>query len=284
MKTKIRLIVALVFLFVAAHAYAQTEATGDEKMAAGKYADALADYTKQWATYPLGYPNPTAEIFASRERLLGKMAAVLPKFTKPPIVSDDGELQYQKGVSFMKLAKTPEDFQKAGDAFMAAVNIAPWAFDHWFNMVVARKSGGDFVSALRNAKIAKILAQNDNDRRAALTLRAEIEAAQDMADSAAAKARQEKADAERAETAKAAFARAAEERRKNSIEGYWFYAGNSNFPESTEPWFWIDRVGETLVLKPTSYVSSFRLDLAVRRPTPRQSIAHSTIYKPDRSQ
>ena len=97
----------------------------------------------------------------------------------------------------MKLAKGPADYVKAQNEFTVATTLAPWVFEYHYNLAIARKSAADFNGAISSAKLAKILAQNEKDRRDANGLRAEIEAAQDIAGSA--KAEADKAAASQAE-------------------------------------------------------------------------------------
>jgi len=173
---------------------ATPEQSGDEKMAAGQFADAVFYYKTQWSTFMVGRNDSDADTLMARERLAGKMAAALAKIDKPPAIPDEAEFHGQKGRAFVELAKTPADFgnfPKAVKEFQDAVNLAPWVFNYHFNLAVAYKSAGQFNMASNSLKLAKALAPNDGDRRDTLKLRAEIEASQEMA--AAAKVEAEKA-------------------------------------------------------------------------------------------
>lgn len=157
------------------------EESGDEKMARGNYESALWDYSR-WGGYSAGFAdenNPDTQAY--RERLVRKITAVLAKMDKPPAIPENAEFHAQKGAAFVKLAKTPADFAKAVKEFQDAVNIAPWVFDYHFNLAVAYKLAGQFKSALNSLNLAKLLAPSDKDRRDMNGLRAEIEAAQEMA-------------------------------------------------------------------------------------------------------
>ena len=219
MKIKITLAIALTSLIASISNYAQTlpapsttpikivatspEESGDKEMQNGKFDAAIASYRQQWASYAAGFAEGNVETQGARERLSEKMGKALSNLTKAPTISEETELHALKGAEFVKQAKAPADFEKAVKEFQDAVNGAPWMFDYHFNLAVALKSATKYKIALGYAKLAKLLAQNDKDRRDALGLRAEIEAAQEMADSAAAKARQEKAAAEKAEAERA---------------------------------------------------------------------------------
>ena len=164
------------------------EQAGDEKAAAGEYAGAIALYQKQWISCAAGINEGNAETQATRERLAEKLGNTLTKYQKSPVLSDETELYALKGAAFVKNAKSPADYEKAVKEFQDAVNGAPWMFDYQFNLAVALKSAGQFKTALGYAKVAKLLAQTDKDRHDALALRAEIEAAGEMAASSNAEA------------------------------------------------------------------------------------------------
>ena len=166
------------------------EQSGDEKMAAGQYADAIFYYKTQWASFMVGRNDGDVDTLVARERLIGKMAAGVAKMDKPLAIPENAEFSAQKGAAFVKLAKTPADFAKAVKEFQEAVNLAPWIFDYHFNLAVAYKSAEQFKLALTSLVLAKLLAKNEDERRDALKLRAEIEAAQEMAASSNAEAEQ----------------------------------------------------------------------------------------------
>ncbi|MBK8303479.1 MAG: hypothetical protein IPK98_08830 [Chloracidobacterium sp.] len=157
------------------------EQSGDENAAAGKYAAAIDQYKTAWLGWFIGRNEADADLRSAHERLAGKMGAALAKMTSPPIPSEDADFHAQKGAAFVKLAKTPLDFLKAASQFQEAVNGAPWVFDYHFNLAVAYKSAGQFKDALYSLSLAKLLAANEKDRRDANALRAEIEAAQEIA-------------------------------------------------------------------------------------------------------
>ncbi|MBK7392803.1 MAG: hypothetical protein IPI64_05795 [Chloracidobacterium sp.] len=157
------------------------EQSGDENAAAGKYAAAIDQYKTAWLGWFIGRNEADADLRSAHERLAGKMGTTLAKMTSPPVPSEDADFHAQKGAAFVKLAKTPLDFLKAASQFQEAVNGAPWVFDYHFNLAVAYKSAGQFKDALYALSLAKLLTANEKDRRDANALRAEIEAAQEIA-------------------------------------------------------------------------------------------------------
>ncbi len=160
------------------------EQAADEKLAAGEYAGAISLFKTQWISCAAGMNEGNADTQATRERLGEKMANAVAKMTSRPAISDETELHALKGAAFVKNAASAGDFEKAVKEFQDAVNGAPWMFDYQFNLAVSLKSAKQFKFALGYAKVAKLLAQTDKDRHDALALRAEIEAAGEMAASA----------------------------------------------------------------------------------------------------
>lgn len=164
------------------------EQSGDSKMASGDFAGAVKDYSQQWISWMAGKAEDDPETQKNRERLAEKLSKAIAKLSALPAVSDDTKLHAQKGAAFVKLAKSQAEFEKAVAEFQEAVNLAPWNYNYQFNLSVALKSAGHLKTALGFAKVAKLLAQNDNERDDAIALRAEIEAAGEIAVSAAANA------------------------------------------------------------------------------------------------
>lgn len=193
MKTASKLIIFnFTLLALTASAYAQSqsiqpfvvrgmsmEEAGDKKMAEGSYESALWHYSK-WGAFSAGFGEDNPDTHAYRERLVGKMAAVIAKMAKPPVIPEYSEFHAQKGAALVKLAKTPADFAKAVKEFQDAVNQAPWVFNYHFNLAVAYKLAGQFKFALNSLNLARLLVPSDKDRRDMNGLRAEIEAAQEM--------------------------------------------------------------------------------------------------------
>ena len=190
-----------------------------------------------------------------------KLAELLKQLDPPPAIPDDAKLHALKGAAFVKQTKSETDpaafaalFAKAAAEYQAASAAAPWVGDYYFNRASCEKSAGQFAAATAALKLDLIFARTEQDRDANLALRADIETTQEIAATrkqAAEKAKSELAAKEAAAAAaKQQAAAAAEERKKNSIEGYWFWTGNSYFEASTSPNIQIERVGQTLVVKP----------------------------------
>lgn len=190
MKSTSRLIIFIIIALTAG-AYAQAqqsptpavirpmtvEESGDEKMARGRYESALSDY----GMGVFSSDANSSDTQAYPERLVGKIVAIIAKMPKPPAIPEKAEFHARKGAAFIKLAKSPADFAKSVMEFRSAIGLAPWVFDYYFNLAVAYKLAGQFKAALNSLNLAKLLAPSEKDRRDVNGLRAEIEAAQEMA-------------------------------------------------------------------------------------------------------
>lgn len=168
---------------------AMGEELGDEALAAANYYSALDNYRVTWAGLQSSADSPARQL--RLEALAAKMAKASVKGDAPS--TETSEFHSQKGQAFFKLAKSPADFEKAVQEFEMAVSGpsiggpgakiysvvggAPWVFEYHFNLATAYKSAGQLNKALGSSKIATILALSDKDRRDALALRAQIEAA-----------------------------------------------------------------------------------------------------------
>lgn len=207
--------------------------------------DELSQAVAEWASVKVGSKDSDAETLAARERLASKMAAVVARMAKPPAIPEEAEFHATKGAAFFKLAKTPADaanFPKAVKEYQDAVNLAPWIFNYQFNLAVAYTKAGQFNIASSSLKLAKALAATDDERRATLNQRAEIEAAQEMAATATAEA--EKA-AQAAKAKADADAAAERERLRPTMEGSW---GDQALE------FQVLRAGERFTLIPGRYL------------------------------
>ena len=187
-----------------------------------------------------------------------KLAELLKQLDPPPAIPDDAKLHALKGAAFVKQTKSETDpaayaalYAKAAAEYQAASAAAPWVGDYYFNRASCEKSAGQFAAATAALKLDLIFARTEQDRDANLALRAEIETTQEIAATrklAAEKAKSEQAAKEAAATAaKQQATAAAEVRRKNSIEGAWFYPKGVNQNLWTGlPDFVVRRKGETL--------------------------------------
>jgi len=141
-----------------------------------------------------------------------KLAELSKRLDPPPAVPEDAEFRALKGAAFVKQASDAAAFARAAAEFNAAIALAPWIGEYHFNLAVCEKSAGHFPAALAALKLAQIFARDDQGRRDCLVLRAELEAAQELA------------AARKAEEAKAAAAKAAAKAAGPDFSGEWVIA------------------------------------------------------------
>jgi hypothetical protein len=110
-----------------------------------------------------------------------KLAELYKQLNPPPGVPEDAEFRALKGAAFFKQASDISAFGKAAAEFRAAIAIAPWVGEYHYNLAISEKSAGRFDAAQAAIKFAQIFARDDKERRECLALRAELEAAQELA-------------------------------------------------------------------------------------------------------
>ena len=178
----------------------------------GAYAQSPREQLKQLVEQLQKTPTDNA----LREKILRLAPDVKPAPTVPP----EAKRAFVMGGTYQKEAKSPEDFALAIKAFQDATTAAPWWGDAYYNLSVALESAKRYDEA-KNALTLYLLTRPKDAEQAEARLYA-IDAKQNMARAAA---------------------KAAEERKKNSIEGYWFF-------ETVDwPVIQIVRVGDALVAK-----------------------------------
>ncbi len=165
----------------------------------------------------------------------------LAREVKPAPAIPDKAIEFEGRAQFaFKSAKSEADFLAAAREYENAIAAAPWVPGYYSDLCTIYEKASKFEDAKRNCEFYLVgltdpAQMTDVKRRiAGLTFGIEKAGAEKVL------AAKQQADATRA-------AIAAEERKKNSIEGYWFSSNNPQ--EATKPVFWIERVGESLVLR-----------------------------------
>ena len=126
-----------------------------------------------------------------------KLAELFKQLNPPPAVPEHAEFCALKGAAFVKQAGDATDYAKAAAEFQAAIALAPWVGDYHYNLAFCEKSAGHFSAAQTAIKFAQIFARDDKERHDCLALRAELEAAQELATAKKAEALAEQAEKNR---------------------------------------------------------------------------------------
>jgi len=179
------IIVALVFLALAASAHAQSPR------------EQLNQLTAQLQQTPTDN--------ALRERIITLAATLKPA----PAVPEDARRAFIRGNTAFAAAKDPAGFSRAIERFEEASTLAPWWADPYFNLAKACEGAQDFDCALRALKYYRATATTEADKRQGQDLAYALEEKRDL----------KKADAASAAAAQVATATA------NRLEGTWVRYG-----------------------------------------------------------
>jgi len=151
-----------------------------------------------------------------------KLAEIAKQLAPAPAVPEDAEFHALKGAAYVKQAADTATFAKAAAEFRAAIATAPWVGEYHYNLTVCEKSAGNFAGATAALKFAQIYARTEQERHDNLALRADLETAQEIAES------KKNLESKAAETKRAVelAAKLAQDRFLNSLDGgIWHQVG-----------------------------------------------------------
>ncbi len=177
---------------------------------------------------------------ALREKIIKLAQEVKPA----PAVPEEAQRREGRAKFAFKSAKSNDDYLSSAREYEEAVRVAPWIPGYYSDLCTIYEKAEKYVEAKRHCEFSLIGLTDPSQVNEIKQRIAGLEFGIEKVVVEKQRAAREAASAQSAADAKA---RAAEERRKNSIEGYWF--GSNNSQEDTKPSFWIERVGESLVLR-----------------------------------
>jgi len=177
------------------------EALGQAAEKAAQYGQALDHYT---AALQTATPGSDAEW-----RLLERAASVSSKVRPLPALPPDAERRFIRGQTAVQGAGSTESFQRAAEEFHAAVRVAPWLADAYYNLGVVLDKAQRYDEAIRALKLYMLAAPSAKDASEAQRLIYQIEF------------RQEEVQRAKAKSAAVAAARAEEQRRLGFLAGRW---------------------------------------------------------------
>ncbi len=91
-----------------------------------------------------------AELHGRDDRLDGEVAAVIGMFARvqpPPAIPAEAHEHMTAGATFLRGAKSPQDFDAAIAEFQKAAQAAPWWGDAYYDLGVAKEAAGKFAAA-----------------------------------------------------------------------------------------------------------------------------------------
>lgn len=121
-------------------------AADDETLArqaeqAGRHHDALTHYVEVLKTAPLN------------QQLREKIIKLAQRIKPPPAISEMAERHMLRGEAAVETAKDKTGYEKAASEFNAAILIAPWLANGYFNLSVVQEKVGNYEEAIRNARL-----------------------------------------------------------------------------------------------------------------------------------
>lgn len=136
---------------------------GDQAAAAGALREAFEDYMRANDNLPLDAGSVEQDLAFP---LWEKIAAVAEQLTPPPAIPQDAVKHSIYAQAAAERAKNAADLVNSEQEWLAAIKIAPWWADAYFNLAaVAAKAGnaGLAVNALQLYLVAKPNASNAHD-------------------------------------------------------------------------------------------------------------------------
>ncbi|MCL4315410.1 MAG: tetratricopeptide repeat protein [Gammaproteobacteria bacterium] len=153
-----RPIMLLVFLAGGVTAVlADSESDGAAAEKAGKYREALSHYTVALQAVAEGSEKNQQ----LRERIL-----LIARKIKPPIATPDEALRFEgRAEAAIQEAKNAQDYLNGAKEYEAALKIAPWNANYYFNLGVVLDKAGKYPEAIQSFKLYLIGAPNSPDSK-----------------------------------------------------------------------------------------------------------------------
>lgn len=184
--------------------YADSESDGTAAEQAGRYREALNQYTDAL--------QRVSEGSAKDQALREKIISLVQKLTPPPAVPEEAEKYLMRGQGAVEMAQKPEDFKVAIAEFQKAARLAPWWADIYYNLGLVQDKAGLYAEGIRSLKLCLKAAPNAPDAKKIELMLVKLEFKQEQA--------QKEAATKNAETQKLAEQKAMTEK----LNGQWTVA------------------------------------------------------------
>jgi len=186
------LLLAALFLGIApvSSQSSNDEALGQQAEQAGRLREALTDYVTALQTAPAGS--------AADQRLREQIIALAQKLAAAPVVPEEARRHFVIANTYVRDAKTPENYNQAIVEYRNALLLAPWFGDAYSNLGVALEAAGNHSEAVRMLKLYLLTNPSPADARSAQDRIYEIEAKQTLQQQAQREAQEKSQAAERA--------------------------------------------------------------------------------------
>lgn len=181
-----KMILALLLVGGMTASHADSEADGAAAEKAGRYREAMNRYVQALQGAAEGGDSDRQ----LRERILG-----LARKIKPPMALPDEALRHEgRAEAAIQDAKTAQDYQNAAKEYEAALRLAPWNANYYFNLGVVLDKAGKHAEAIRHFKLYLLGAPDSPDRTDVAKRIAGLEYKMEQQSSLAAHAAREKTE------------------------------------------------------------------------------------------
>ncbi len=150
----------------------QEETAGDSAMAEGKPDEALAHYILALKAAPPGEKD---------QKLREKVVKFVLSMAQRPSIPDKAQEHSDRAQAFMKRAGGVEGYEQAIAELEAALLIAPWWPEAYFNLGLLLEKAGDYEAAIGSLKLYLLSAPDAKDAGAVKKKIIDIEVAKEMA-------------------------------------------------------------------------------------------------------
>lgn len=151
---------------------AAQEKAADEAAAAGDSTKALGHLVTALSLVPNG-----AEAHPRVRNLFEKAIREAGRTDPPPAVPEQARSRGMKGLAFVKMAKSPEDYDEAAEELTAALRVAPWWADAWVNLALVEEKRSRFDDAAQDLRLYLLAAPSAPDSTAIENKIVELEVA-----------------------------------------------------------------------------------------------------------
>lgn len=138
-------------------AFADSESDGAAAEKAGKYREALSHYTAALQTAAEG---------SEKDQQLRERILLIARKIKPPMTIPDEALRFEgRAEAAVQEAKNAQDYLNGAKEYEAALKIAPWNANYYFNLGVVLDKAGKYPEAIRSFRLYLLAVPDSPDSK-----------------------------------------------------------------------------------------------------------------------
>ena len=161
------IMILLIGLSLTAVPAADEEALGRQAEEAGELRQALTHYVSALQSVSEGSSDD--------QRLREKIVRLVKKIEPPPAIPEEAKRRMARGRAAVDAARNEEGFRRAAEEFKAAVRVAPWLADGYYNLGIVQDKAALHTEAIRSLKLYLLAAPGAVDAEKVQNLIYEIE-------------------------------------------------------------------------------------------------------------